>query len=192
MSSAQHVDTLFKYLNRTLTEEKISPTSTSGSTNRSAPPTAQFIWFKKKQSIPPLRSTSTGPFCHRDVSITGHKTSRGSEETWTLWMRCFDVTRVKWCAVEQKGRSEASRCGSSYPGGLIGGTGLATWGPRRLVGPLFHTCHRERDEMDDSVTESRLLPLFRYKGRIISVLYRDRCNNAHTKLFPTFALCLSF
>lgn len=51
---------------------------------------------------------------------------------------------VKWCAVEQKGHSEALWCGSSYPGGLIGGTGLATWGPRRLVGPLLHTCQRER------------------------------------------------
>lgn len=51
---------------------------------------------------------------------------------------------VKWCAVEQKGHSEALWCGSSYPGGLIGGTGLATWGPRRLVGPLLHTCQGER------------------------------------------------
>lgn len=52
---------------------------------------------------------------------------------------------VKWCAVEQKGRSEAFRRGSSYPGGLVGGSGLATWGPRRLVGPLLHTCQRERN-----------------------------------------------
>lgn len=51
---------------------------------------------------------------------------------------------VKWCAVEHKGHSEALRWGSSYPGGLIRGTGLATWGPRRLVGPLIYTCQRER------------------------------------------------
>lgn len=36
------------------------------------------------------------------------------------------------------------RCGSSYPGGLIGRTGLATCGPRRLTGPLIQTCQRER------------------------------------------------
>ena len=61
-----------------------------------------------------------------------------------MWMYWFDVTSVKWCAVEQKGHSEALRCRSAYPGGLIGGTGLATWGPRCLVGPLLHTCQRER------------------------------------------------
>lgn len=61
-----------------------------------------------------------------------------------MWMYWFDVTSVKWCAVEQKGHSEALRCRSAYPGGLIGGTGLTTWGPRCLVGPLLHTCQRER------------------------------------------------
>lgn len=160
--------------------------------NRSAPPTAQFIWFNKNQSVPPLRMTWTGPFCHRDVSITGHTTSRGSEETKTLWMCCFDITRVKWCAVEQKGRSQALRCGSSYPGGLIGGTGLATWGPRRLVGPLFHTCHREREMRRTIQSLSRDYSHCSGTRSVYSACfsYRDRRNKAHG-FFPTFPLCIS-
>lgn len=55
----------------------------------------------------------------------------------------YHATRVKWCASEQKGQSEVLTCGPSYPGGVIGGTGLATWGPGRLVSALFHTCHTE-------------------------------------------------
>lgn len=68
----------------------------------------------------------------------------GTGETKTLWVYHFDVMSVKWCAVKQKGHSEALWCGSSYPRGIIGGTGFATWGPRCLVGSLIHTCQKKR------------------------------------------------
>lgn len=67
----------------------------------------------------------------------------GQGESKTHWMCGYHATRVKRCASEQKGQSEVLTCGPSYPGGVIGGTGLATWGPGRLVSALFHTCHTE-------------------------------------------------
>lgn len=90
-----------------------------------------------------IKNILLGLFCNDRLLqvVRQHQNDDLTKPTWTCG---FDVRKVKWCAADQRGLSEALSCGSSYPGGLVGWAGFATWGPGCLVGPLLQTCQRHQ------------------------------------------------